>query len=285
MVVLNNIIIFEECSMEKMIEWTWGDINNGDVGPGAYSSFHLLWLGIMIVACVAIGLTLASKHRPKIDRGVIAFFSLILIGCELFKQFFWFEFYGYYRFEIFPFQFCSVPIYVAIFATIIPWDKVREVCYRFLAFYGIIGGLAVMLVPNAVLYTYFVPMSIHAMLWHTVLVVMGVYLIVSRGYGKKIREMLTPSAIFAGFVVLAIIGNVLVYNLHLNTPACHPGDRLSMFYISPYYPTELPLLGAVQNISYPLFVLCYLLFFNCFAFIVWGATHLICKLSKNTCKE
>ena len=126
----------------------------------------------------------------------------------------------------------------------------------FLAFYGIIGGLAVMLVPNAVLYTCFVPMSIHAMLWHTVLVVMGVYLIVSRGYGKKIRKMLTSSAIFTGFVVLAIIGNVLVYNLHFNTPACQPGDRFSMFYISPYYPTELPLLGAVQNISYLLFVLC-----------------------------
>jgi hypothetical protein len=46
-----------------------------------------------------------------------------------------------------------------------------------------------------------------------------------------------------------------------------------MFYISPYYITELPLLGAVQEISYPLFVLCYLFFFNGFALIVWGVTH------------
>ena len=74
--------------MKTMIEWTWGDITNGDVGPNAYSPFHLLWLGIMIIACVAIGLTLARKHRPKIDRMVIAVSSLILIGCELFKQFF-----------------------------------------------------------------------------------------------------------------------------------------------------------------------------------------------------
>lgn len=268
--------------MNTMLNWTWGDINNGDVGPGAYSWFHLLWIGMMILACVILACTVARKHSPKADRIVVSVFSVILIGCEVFKQLFWFAFYGYYRFEIFPFQFCSVPIYVAIFASVIPWNRVRELCYRFLAFYGIIGGLSVMLVPNAVLYTYFVPMSLHAMLWHAVLVVMGVYLIVSRGYGKRFREMLAPSALFLGFVVLAIIGNVLVYKLHLGTPACQPGDNLSMFYISPYYPTQLPLLGVVQELSYPLFVLCYLLIFNGFSCIVWGLTRLIRRIA---CKK
>lgn len=266
--------------MESMINCTWGDINNGDVGPGPYSWFHLLWLGIMVIACVVIGLTVARKHSPKADRIMVAVFSVILICCEVFKQFFWFEFYGYYRFEIFPYQFCSVPIYVAIFASIFPSEKVREICYRFLAFFGIIGGLAVMLVPHSVLYTYFIPMSIHAMLWHVVLVVMGVYLIVSRGYGKNLRELLVPSSILLCFVIIAIIGNILVYNLHLNTPACHEGDKLSMFFISPYYPTELPLLGAVQEFSYPLFVVCYLLLFNGFALLVWGVTHLVRKIRK-----
>ena len=270
--------------MQSMIDWTWGDINNGDIGPGAYSWFHLLWIGIMIVACVVISLTIARKHNAKTDRIVISVCSVILTGCEVFKQLFWFEFYGYYRFEIFPFQFCSVPIYVAIVASVIPWDKAREICYRFLAFYGIIGGLAVMLVPNAVLYTYFVPMSLHAMLWHALLVVMGVYLIVSRGYGKKLREMAAPAIMFLGFVALAIIGNVLVYKLHLGTDACQPGDNLSMFYISPCYTTQLPLLGTVQQISYPLFVLCYLLLFNSFALIVWSATHLVRKIRHENVK-
>lgn len=58
------------------------------------------------------------------------------------------------------------------------------------------------------------------------------------------------------------------------------GDNLSMFYISPYYPTQLPLLGAVQAVSYPLFVVCYLLFFNGFSLIVWGVTKLIRRLRK-----
>ena len=263
--------------MQLFLDMTWGDINNGDVGPGMFSWFHILWLIIMIVVAVILGLTVAQKQNPKYDRIVVGICSLIMICCEIFKQFFWFAFYDYYRFEIFPFQFCSVPIYVATFATIIPSEKIRELCYKFLAFYGIIGGLAVMVVPSAVLYTYFIPMSIHAMLWHATLVVMGSYLIVSRDYGSKLRELIAPSIMLFGFVVIAIVGNILVYNLHLNTPNCQPGDNLSMFYISPYYPTQLPLLGIVQEFSYPLFVVCYLIFFNLFSVIVWCVSKILRK--------
>ena len=85
---------------------------------------------------------------------------------------------------------------------------------------------------------------------------------------------------FLGFVALAIIGNVLVYKLHLGTDACQPGDNLSMFYLSPYYPTQFPLLGAVQEFSYPLFVLSYVAIFTCFSLIVWGTAKLCRKLGK-----
>ena len=261
--------------MEKFIEWTWGDINNGDVGPGMFSWFHFMWLAIMIAGCIAIALTVAKKHNPKYDRIVIGIASVLLVICEVFKQLFWFEFYGYYRFEIFPFQFCTVPIYVSIVASLVTSEKIREVCYRFLAFLGIVGGIAVMLVPTAVLYTYFVAMSYHSMIWHSILVIMGVYLIVSRGYGKNLKELFVPSLMFVGFVALAIIGNVLVYKLHLSTDACQPGDNLSMFYISPYYPTQLPLLGAIQNFSYPLFVICYLMIFGSFSMLIWGVSKLV----------
>ena len=40
--------------MSIFIDWTWGDINNGDVGPGMFSWFHLLWLAIMIISSVKL---------------------------------------------------------------------------------------------------------------------------------------------------------------------------------------------------------------------------------------
>lgn len=265
--------------MSVFLDWTWGDIDAGDVGPGMFSWFHFLWLGIMVLFCVALAVLFGRKHDAKTDRKVVGVLAGTLLLGEVFKQLFWYEFYQYYRWEIFPFQFCSVPIYVSLFATFAPWEKVREICYRFLAFFGIIGGLAVMFVPSAVLYTYFVPISLHSMIWHSILVGLGVYLIVSRGYGKKLSELVTPFLMFLGFVCMAIIGNVLVYKLHLGTEACQPGDNLSMFYLSPYYPTQFPMLGAVQEFSYPLFVLCYVAIFTCFSLIVWGTAKLVRKFS------
>ena len=129
--------------MEKMLEWTWGDINNGDVGPGMFSWFHLLWLAIMGIACVVMGLTVARKHSPKADRITVSVFSVILIGCEVFKQLFWYAFYDYYRFEIFPFQFCSTPMYVGFLVGIIRKGKLHNALCAYLATYAIFAGAAV----------------------------------------------------------------------------------------------------------------------------------------------
>ncbi len=271
--------------MSAFVAWTWASATGQEIGPGMFSGFHFLCLGLMVALCVGVCLLFARKHDPKTDRIVVGVFAIIMLCGEIFKQLFWYEYYQYYRWEIFPYQFCSVPIYVSLFATFVPWEKVREVCYRFLAFFGIIGGLAVMLVPSAVLYTYFVPISIHSMVWHSVLTAMGVYLIVSRGYGKEIKELFQPFCMFLGCVVLAIVGNLLVYNLHLKfVPVVEGGDRLSMFYISPYYPTELPLLGIIQEFSYPLFVLSYIALFTSFTLIVWGITKGIRTLSRKKVK-
>jgi hypothetical protein len=40
------------------------------------------------------------------------------------------------------------------------------------------------------------------------------------------------------------------------------------------------LLGAVQELSYPLFVLSYIAIFTCFSLIVWGTAKLCRKLGK-----
>lgn len=266
--------------MQFFIDWTWGNIDAGDVGPGMFSWFHILSLVLMVLFTVAVCKLFATKHSDSMDRKVIGVFAAALVLCELFKQQFWFTYYGYYRWEIFPFQFCSVPIYVSVFATLVPSAKVREVCYRFLAFFGIIGGIAVMAVPSAVLYTYFVPISIHSMVWHAILIAMGAYLIVSRRYGQHLKELLQPFFMFLGFVATAIVGNILVYKLHLGTDACQPGDNLSMFYLSPYYPTQFPLLGSVQEFCYPLFVLCYIAFFCGLSLLVWKVSNLARKSVK-----
>ena len=50
--------------------------------------------------------------------------------------------------------------------------------------------------------------------------------------------------------------------------------NLSMFYLSPYYPTQFPLLGAVQKFCYPLFVLTYVAIFTGLSGLVWKIANL-----------
>jgi hypothetical protein len=85
---------------------------------------------------------------------------------------------------------------------------------------------------------------------------------------------------YIGCIILALIGNVLVYKLHLGTDACQPGDNLSMFYLSPYYPTQFPLLGAVQEFSYPLFVMIYVIIFTALSLLVWKVANIAWKRVK-----
>ena len=98
--------------MQFFIDWTWGDIALDEVGPGMFSWFHILSLVLMVLMTVVVCKLFATKHNASTDRKVVGVFALILVACELFKQQFWFVYYEYYRWEIFPFQFCSVPIYI-----------------------------------------------------------------------------------------------------------------------------------------------------------------------------
>ena len=74
--------------MQMFIDMTWGNINNGDVGPGMFSWFHLLCLAITIIATIVVCTTVGLKQNPKYDRIVVAICALIMICCEIFKQFF-----------------------------------------------------------------------------------------------------------------------------------------------------------------------------------------------------
>ena len=58
--------------MQMFIDMTWGDINNGDVGPGMFSWFHLLWLAITLVATIIVCVKVALKQNPK---NKVLFFS------------------------------------------------------------------------------------------------------------------------------------------------------------------------------------------------------------------
>ena len=207
-----------------LASWRWGE--DGELGPGIFSLFHIAWIFIVVGLCILFGRIAHKKHDPKRDDVVIFCIDLVLIVLEVLKHLMYDAgYYHYIRFDILPFSYCSIPLFVALVGSLVPNARIKEACYRFLAFFGIIGGIASTIYPVS-LESYFVFTSFHTMIWHTALCVMGVYLIVARGYGKSFRrEIVSPTVLFILLTLFAVVLNEVAYFAFLKpmqTPSYSP---------------------------------------------------------------
>ena len=104
------------------------------------------------------------------------------------------------------------------------------------------------------------------MLWHTTMVVMGVYLLVSREYASSLKNIVKD--LFPGFIVLlviiviSLIVNEVGYKLYFGTDKNIYNDTLFFMYLSPYYPSPLPILSTIKEATpYIVFLITYIVAF------------------------
>ncbi len=194
--------------------WEWNTPDH--YGPGMYSYFHIIWLAIMVGLCVGSYFYAKRFKDPKIVDRTILVVDITLFATEILKQIMYhFSYYHYLRIDVLPFSFCSVPLFVAFVGALVKKEKVKNACYTFLAFYGIVGGLCAMLYPIT-LNTKLIFISFQTMYWHTMLVAMAFYLIFAKGYGKSFKkEVIPPFLIFVCCCLLAVGFNELAYHAYL----------------------------------------------------------------------
>ena len=194
----------------RLVDWTWNA--DGSYGPGVLSWYHFLWLFIAVAG--SIGVVFLAKHQKikRQDDWVILGLDIFLIISEIPKQILYnVEYYGYLRIDTLPFSFCSIPMFIALIGALMKEGKVKNACYTFLSFYGIIGGASVLCYATT-LNTPFVYISFQTMFWHSILVWMGVYLIAAKKYGQDYRhEALPPFFLFLALSFAAVVGNEAVY--------------------------------------------------------------------------
>lgn len=256
-------------------DWIWP----GD-GVYSYHWFHIMWLVLMVIGCFASSYFLGRKHNKKIDDRFIFIIGTMLILIEIYKQVFYTLDAGYFQWYAFPFQFCSVPMYVAFVAPLIKNEKIKEYMYKFLASFGLLAGIAVMIYPDSCFATKYITILIHTMLWHSSMVVMGVYLIVARGYGKNLLKEITPGAIiFSIIVTFALIANIIAYKVYFGDPIKNiHNEKFFLLYISPYYETPFPILCDIkEKVPFVIFFITYLLAFFLGVSLLWSIVFLIRK--------
>ena len=155
--------------------------------------------------------------------------GLLLTAMELAKQTYLYAvvFGGHYNVWYFPFQLCSVPVYLVFLWALL--EKCRDglamAAATFIQGFGLLGGVAALIVHEGFTHPGHPMLTAHGYIWHILLIAMSIYMFRSGFAGQDIRSFRDSAGIFAVCAVIAEIINVLL----------HPFGDCDMFYISPYH--------------------------------------------------
>lgn len=248
--------------------------------PKPYEWFHLLFVALTII--LTIVLCVVCKHKTRRQVLAIVFGTAIVVTIlEIYKQInFTFSYDGEkitadYMWYAFPWQFCSMPMYVGLLAGIFRKGKIHEALCAFLATYSIFAGICVMAYPADV-FVGEIGINIQTMVCHGSMITIGVYLLYT-GYVKmEHRTILKALPVFLGAVSCAAIMNEVAYRTGLLKT-----DTFNMFFISPYVDPSLPVYSLVQEkLAYPWSLIVYVLAFTLAAYLILLVSMAVRKLVK-----
>lgn len=266
-------------ALEKLIAFMQTEMPK----PTLYGGAHLVWLAIAIGLIVLVCFK-CRKLTDKQFRTILLIVSIVLLVFEVFKQLN----FAYdaatdtwdYTWKQFPFQFCSVPMYVMLIVACLKECKFRDYLCSFLATFGLFAGLIVMLYPATVLSEIVFRFS-QSMLHHTAMLVVGVLMFVSGKVKIEHKTILKAIPVFAVCVAIAFIMNVVYHSI--GNP-----DSFNMFYIGPHSKSDLPVfeqIGEALHIEYDyihfgnfVFALLYIIAFSIAAYIILLVAMLIRKI-------
>ena len=193
--------------------------------PKAYGPFHLIFLFVGLAVCILLAFLL-RKTGKKGNRAVLLTVGIFLAATEIYKQLFYFYHIGdhAYQWWIFPFQLCSVPMYLCLIAPFLREGKVQSAMYHFMTTFNLLGGLIAFAEPSGLIHGYWT-LTLHAFVWHMVLVFVGFYLIASGRGAKTMKDYGSSVILFLCLAAAAFLINLIFWDVS--------GGSIKMFYVGP----------------------------------------------------
>lgn len=156
---------------------------------------------------------------------------------------------GTYNWWYFPFQLCSIPMYLCL---LLPWirsERLRRIFLAFLMDYGLLGGIFAFFDTSGMHYSY-LPLTIHSFAWHILLIVLGIAAGLSQYADYSCHGYLGSACCYLFCCLLATLLNVSFHTL----------GTINMFYISPFLPmTQRFFKDIAKNLENPAGILLYIL--------------------------
>lgn len=165
--------------------------------------------------------------------------GIIMLISELWKQ--WCLTYivnqGIYNWWYFPFQLCSIPMYICL---ILPWiqsNRTYRTLQTFLMDYSLLGGIFVFFDTSGMHYEY-PPLTVHSFAWHILLIIIGLITGLSKKADYTLKGYRRCTLIYLSGCAIATILNL----------AIDPYGSINMFYISPHYVMTQKVFGDIAQI-------------------------------------
>ncbi len=243
-----------------------------------YGAFHVACLILMLATSVLL-CYLWKRGIIQNVKKVVLITSIIVIVFEVYKQivFNFGDGWNGYVWYAFPWQFCSTPMYIGLFAGLTK-GRPHKHFVAYLATFAAFAGLAVMLYPSTV----FIPtlgICIQTMVCHGSMVVIAIFLYYTGHVKIEKKTLWNALPIFLIAISIATLLNEVIYNTILPE-----GATFNMFFISRYFDSELPVYSLIHNAIrssnpslYPLGVILYIIGFT----VVAGLILVIAKGIQN----
>ena len=204
------------------------------VPPVPYSAFHIiLGLSGIILSLISARLLAGSVFSRHHSDCILFLSGLFLSVCELYKQGFLYTIVnsGRYDWWYFPFQLCSVPMYLCLLYPFLPSDRRHPIinkinCAVFIQDFGLLGGFMALADPSGLMHPYWT-LTLHGFIWHFILIFLGFYCCFSRISDVSTEGFFRVLPLFFLCCIIATVINV----------AAGPDGNADMFYITPYYPS------------------------------------------------
>lgn len=169
------------------------------------------------------------------DR-ILFFCSLFLLLTESYKQCFLYFFIDqrHYDWWYFPFQLCSLPMYLCLLLPFLKRGTCKTALYTFLQDFNLLGGVAALIVSEGFHGIHW-SLTLHGYVWHLLLVLIGLFVFAGGHSDLSRKGYLGTLPVFFTSCAIALFINILA-----------PGHgQADMFYISPYYPSTQPVFHEI----------------------------------------
>ena len=212
--------------------------------------FHVIAVLFIVLAAMTAAWKAAHLESDEVRIWILGVLGWILLAGEVYKQLFYYFIVndGEYDWWFFPFQLCSVPMYLCILLPFMEKGHFRDSILTFLCGFTFVSAVAALIWPEDMLRPY-LALTWHGLIWHGILLFISLMIGLSGMADLSFKGFLRSAGLFLVLCLIAFIINVIAEPIAMSHPVYTTGGIVSypnMFYISPYHASYQPVVSTID---------------------------------------